>query len=78
MQYLGYAVWAVAVFFAFGWAFGLVASPRNRLGSNILTVILWWAAIAACAAGAFSVFHLLWLFPVFLVLPVLLLAGRAL
>lgn len=71
-----YATWAVALFFAATWTFGLVMSPRNRNGSNILTVMLWWVAIALAFAGSFSVFHLLWVFPVSLILPALLLAGR--
>jgi hypothetical protein len=76
MDYAEYAVWALAIFFAGTWAFGLVTSPRNRIGSTILTVIIWWVLIAFASTETFSVFHLLWAFPVALVAPVLLLAGR--
>lgn len=78
MQMLAYLVWAAALFFAATWAFGLVASPRNRIGSNILTVILWWVALALAFSRTFSVFHLLWIFPLALVVPAALLAGRRL
>lgn len=70
-----YVVWALALFFAGSWAFGLVVSPRNRIGSTILTVLVWWACMAAAAAGAFSVFHLLWMFPLALVVPAVLMMG---
>lgn len=73
-----YATWAAALFFAGAWTFGLVAAPQQRLASTILTVMLWWVGIAVSAAGALSVFHLLWMFPAALVLPVLLLGGRRL
>lgn len=76
MIWLGYATWVAAIFFAASWTFGLVMSPRNRAGPNILTVMLWWVGVALAAAGQFSVLHLLWAFPVALVVPAVLLAGR--
>ena len=71
MEWIRYGVWALALFFAGSWTFGLATSPRNRTGGNILTVVLWWVAITACALGQFTVLHLLWVFPLLLLLPVI-------
>jgi glycerol-3-phosphate acyltransferase PlsY len=68
-------VWVVAVFFAGSWAFGLVTVPRQRIGSTILTVLLWWVSIAVVALSKIPVFHLLWVFPCALVIPAVLLLG---
>lgn len=76
MTWYEYAVIAVALFFAGSWAFGLVFSARNRTGGNIATVILWWVAIALVLAEAVAPIHLLWIFPVSLVVPALLLFSR--
>jgi hypothetical protein len=71
-----YIVWIAALFFAGSWTFGLIYSPRDRIGSTIVTVILWWVAIALAASGVFSAWHLLWLFPASLLAPALLLSHR--
>jgi hypothetical protein len=68
-----YIVIGLAVFFAGGWGLGLALSPRNRTGGNIITVILWWVALSLALTGAFAPLHLLWIFPVALLLPALLL-----
>lgn len=73
-----YITIAVAVFFAGGWALGLVLSARNRTGSNILAVCVWWALLALAIAGTFNPLHLLWAFPAALIgsLLLVLAAGR--
>ncbi len=76
MAWYDWVVIAVAVFFAGAWAFGLAFSSRNRTGGNILTVILWWVALALVLVGSVASLHLLWVFPVALVVPALLLSSR--
>lgn len=68
-----YIVIALAMYFAGGWALGLALSPRNRTGGNIVTVIVWWVGLTLVLAGTFAPLHLLWVFPVALLLPPLLL-----
>lgn len=77
MQWFEYVIWAAAIFFAGSWTLGLVLSPRNRTGGNILTVVLWWIAMVATFIGEFSSMHLLWAFPAALLVPLLLLGARA-
>jgi hypothetical protein len=73
MNWIEYGIVGVAAFFAGGWALGLALSARNRTGGNIITVATWWAILSAWFIGDFSAFHLLWAFPLALVLPALLL-----
>ena len=72
MKWLEYFCVGAAIFFATTWAVGLIASPRNRIGSNIATVILWWICLTAWFLGTFSGFHLLWLYLLALVVPAVL------
>ena len=72
IQWLEYLCVGAAIFFAGTWAFGLIASPANRIGSNIATVVLWWVCLTAWFFGSFSGFHLLWLYLLSLVAPAVL------
>lgn len=67
-----------AIFFAGGWGLGLALSPRNRTGGNIVTVCAWWVLVALALAEVFAPLHLLWAFPLALIVPalLLLLVGR--
>lgn len=73
MAWYDWAIYVVAAFFAASWAFGLVISARNRTGGNIATVLLWWMLLTSSWLAPFSPLHLLWAFPLALVLPALLL-----
>jgi hypothetical protein len=77
MAVLEYAVWGLAGFFSITWGLGLVLSKRNRMSSNIMTVLIWWGALGAALADGFYVLHLLWIFPAALLLPALLLGVRS-
>ena len=73
MAWYDWAIYSAATFFAATWALGLILSPRNRTGGNICTVIIWWAVLVASWLAPFSSLHLLWAFPVALLVPPLLL-----
>ena len=59
-----YAVWAVALFFAATWTFGLVVNPKSRLKATVAAIAIWWLLIAATALSSLSALHLVWLMPV--------------
>jgi hypothetical protein len=73
MHWYEWVALVVAVFFASTWAVGLALSPRNRTGGNIVTVIAWWVLIFSSWLAPFTSLHLLWAFPVALLLPAALL-----
>jgi hypothetical protein len=75
MNALWYLAWAVALFFAGSWAFGLVIRPDYRLKSTVATVLFWWIEIATLFVSGVSVFHLLWLMPISLLLPMFIMLG---
>lgn len=64
-----YVLWAVVLFFACAWTFGLLFNPSMRLRSTIVTVVYWWICIGLAAASQFSPWHLLWLMLLSLVVP---------
>lgn len=68
-----YIVWALAAFFAFGWTLGVVLKPLEQLKSTPPTVLFWWGFIGLALAGTLSVYHLIWLMPLSLFVPVLFL-----
>ena len=69
---MAYLAWAVVLFFAGSWTFGLIVRPDLRLKSTIVTLIYWWAAIGLVAFTSISVYHLLWLMPLALIVPLVL------
>lgn len=75
LSWYEYLIYGAAIFFTVSWGLGLILSPRNRTGGNIATVILWAIALALSLVGSFGSLHLLWIFPVCLVVPALLLMG---
>ena len=66
-----YLVWAAAFFFAVSWTFVLLAKPHHRVKSTVVTVIYWWIGIGLCLAGLFSPWHLLWVMPLAVVVPMI-------
>lgn len=66
-----YVLWAAVLFFAGSWTLGLLMNPRMRLKSTIVTVLYWWICIGFAATSQFSPWHLLWLMPLSLVVPML-------
>ena len=64
-----YIVWGLVLFFAGSWTFGLVARPDFRLKSTIVTLIYWWGFIGLVFLSGLSVYHLLWLMPLALIIP---------
>jgi hypothetical protein len=46
MDVLWYVAWALALFFAASWAFGIIVRPDYSLKSTVATVIFWWIEIA--------------------------------
>ncbi|KPY89754.1 Unknown protein sequence [Pseudomonas syringae pv. spinaceae] len=62
-----YAGWAVVLFFAIGWAFGLIVNPQFRLKTTVVTVMHWWIAIGAALVFGIKVWHLFWVMPLILV-----------
>jgi hypothetical protein len=68
---INYAFGAVVLFFAGSWTFWLLVSPHMRLTNRIVSVTYWWIAIGFALASAFSVWHLLWLMPLALIVPIL-------
>ncbi len=66
-------VYVLAIFFAFGWTFVLWRQPSQRVISTIVTVLYWWMEIVLALLNKFNAFHLLWLMPLSLFLPSMLL-----
>ncbi len=66
---MSYIVWGLVLFFAGSWTFGLVVRPDFRLKSTIVTLIYWWAFIGLVFLSDLSVYHLLWLMPLALIIP---------
>ena len=69
MEFLRYLVWGLAFFFAIGWTIGWLAKPYGQLKSTVVTILFWWAEILGVLATSVSVLHLLWLMPLSLILP---------
>jgi len=67
-----YFVWGLAMFFAASWTFGLIMRPDFRLKSTIVTIAYWWLIIGLAILASISVYHLFWLMPVALLVPMLL------
>lgn len=62
-----YVAWAVVLFFAVSWTFGLLVAPQHRVKSTVVALIHWWISIAVVVLTGLSVYHLLWLMPLALV-----------
>lgn len=69
MDYLRIGIWVITGFLVCTWTFGLATNPRSRLKATVVTVMLWWVLLLFPALGAFSVLHMLWLFPLALIVP---------
>lgn len=67
-----YITWGVVLFFACSWTFGLIVRPDFRLKSTIVTLVYWWTTIGLVALSSTSVFHLLWLMPLALFVPMVI------
>ena len=66
-----YALWAIVLFFVGSWTLGLLLNPKMRMRSTVVTVVYWWISIGLATTSSFSPWHLLWLMPVSLVVPML-------
>jgi len=67
MEYVGYAVYAIAALFALSWVAGLRSytlrgTPPTILGIN--QAMLFFVSLALVPALSLSPFHLLWMIPV--------------
>ncbi|WP_348739163.1 hypothetical protein [Pseudomonas rhodesiae] len=62
-----YVAWAVILFFAVSWTFGLLVAPQHRVKSTVVALIHWWISIAVVVFTGLSVYHLFWLMPLTLV-----------
>ncbi len=62
-----YVAWAVILFFAVSWTFGLVVAPQHRVKSTVVALAHWWISIAVVVLTGLSVYHLLWILPLTLV-----------
>ena len=69
---MSYITWGLVLFFAGSWTIGLIVRPDFRIKSTIVTLIYWWAIIGLVFLSSISVFHLLWLMPLALVIPMIL------
>ena len=70
MQIAKYITWAIVMFFSITWTWGFMRSVELRLKSTVVSIVFWWIEILTVMAGAFAVFHLLWLMPLSLFVPV--------
>jgi hypothetical protein len=64
-------LWIVALFFAGGWSFGLIALPDQRVKSTVVSVVYWWVEIATVFLAGLHPAHLLWLMPLALFIPMI-------
>jgi hypothetical protein len=69
MEIAKWITWAVVLFFAVSWTYGAVRYEQYRLKATIVSMALWWIEIFISATGAFLVFHLIWLMPLSLMVP---------
>lgn len=67
-----YALWVVVFFFSASWTLGLVINPSMRIKSTIVTIVYWWSSIGFALASLFSPWHLLWVMPLALIVPTIL------
>lgn len=68
-------LWAIALFFAASWLFGLLIRQDLRLKSNVVTVAYWWVEIAIVFFAGLHPAHLLWLMPLALIVPSLIMTN---
>jgi hypothetical protein len=76
MNALGHVAWALSLVFAASWTFGLIIRPDYRLKSTVATVLFWWTRIATVFISELPVFHLLWLMPLSLLIPAIIMSGN--
>ena len=69
---MSYIVWGLVLFFAGSWTFGLIVRPDFRLKPTVVTLIYWWGFIGLVFLSDISVYHLLWLMPLSLFIPAVL------
>lgn len=69
METMKWITWAVVLFFALSWTFGVIRHQQFRLKATVVSMVFWWIEIFIAMAGGFVVFHLLWLMPVSLIVP---------
>ena len=62
-------LWAIALFFAASWTFGLIVRPDYRLKNTVVTVAYWWLEISIVYFAGLHPAHLLWLMPLALIVP---------
>jgi len=51
-------------------------NPSMRLKSTVVTVLHWWALIAFALFGAFKVWHLFWLMPLAVFVPIMVMSAQ--
>ena len=73
-----YVIWIVALFFSISWSLGLFVQPNLRLKSTIVTLVYWWLIIGIVFLLEFSVYHLIWLMPLALFVPLIFMQTKVL
>jgi hypothetical protein len=73
---MAYVAWGLVIFFAASWTFGLIVRPDFRLKSTMVTLIYWWPTIGLIALSSISVYHLFWLMPLALIIPMVLMQAE--
>lgn len=66
-----YVLWTIVFFFSVSWTLGLIINPSMRVKSTIATIIYWWISIGLALESTFNPWHLLWLMPLELIVPVI-------
>ena len=69
MSAFSYVLIAIAAFFAISWTLGVVTRPDYRLKSTLVTLMFWWLSLLISVFDGMSAFHLIWFFPIALIIP---------
>ena len=71
MEIMDIIILVVALFFAGSWTFGLLSTPNTTPPTKV-TVLYWWIEILIAFLDGYSALHLLWLMPLSIFVPTIL------
>lgn len=77
MEFLGYVIYAIGLLLAISWLFGIrmhIAEGKGVAMQTVNTTLLFFTSLALIPALNLSPLHLLWMYPVSLVIGMLSLA----
>ena len=65
---LEYVIFILAFYLAGSFTYGIIKTFPNTTKATVATTFYWWIAIFLAIGSLYSVYHLLWLMPLFLLL----------